>query len=63
MESLSPFLWRTCTSCNMPVYPGAQWMVVNPHRTPVFKLGTLNECQTYLTRKRAHAKLVDVKFI
>jgi hypothetical protein len=47
----------------MPVYPGAQWMVVNPHRTPIFKLGTLNECQTYLTRKRAHAKLVDVKFI
>jgi len=29
MESLSPFLWRTCTSYNMPVYPGAQCVVAN----------------------------------
>jgi hypothetical protein len=30
MESLSPFLWRTCTSYNMPVYPGARRMVGHP---------------------------------
>ena len=36
MESLSPFLWRTCTSYNMPVYPGARWMVANPDiKTPM----------------------------
>ena len=27
MESLSPFLWRTCTSYNMPVHPGARRVV------------------------------------
>ncbi len=30
MESLSPFLWRTCTSYNMPVYPGARRIVAQP---------------------------------
>ena len=30
MESLSPFLYRTCTSYNMPVYPGARRMVGHP---------------------------------
>jgi hypothetical protein len=33
MESLSPFLWRTCTSYNMPVYPGARRFVANPSLT------------------------------
>lgn len=32
MESLSPFLWRTYTSYNMPVYPGARRIVGNPSK-------------------------------
>jgi hypothetical protein len=27
MESLAPFLQGTCTPYNMPVYPGAQWLI------------------------------------
>jgi hypothetical protein len=33
MESLSPFLWRTYTSYNMPVYPGARRVVGKPEAT------------------------------
>ena len=34
MESLYPFLWRTCTSYNMPVYPGAQRITAYPEKMP-----------------------------
>jgi len=37
MESLSPFLWRTCTSYNMPVYPGARRVV--GHSVQYFPVG------------------------
>ena len=29
MESLFPFLQKTCTPYNMPVYPGAQCKIAN----------------------------------
>ena len=29
MESLAPFLQGTCTPYNMPVYPGAQYIIAN----------------------------------
>ena len=30
MESLLPFLQGTCTPYNMPVYPGAQYLIAEP---------------------------------
>jgi hypothetical protein len=29
MESLSPFLWGSCIPYNMPVYPGARWLIAH----------------------------------
>ena len=35
MESLLPFLQGTCTPYNMPVYPGAQYIIANALIEPV----------------------------
>jgi len=55
MESLSPFLWRTCTSYNMPVYPGAQCVVADSVETHhgFIPIGGPN----------VHAQLVSLTFL
>jgi hypothetical protein len=54
MESLSPFLWRTCTSYNMPVYPGARRIVGHPSLTQIWVMGLGGHPDT-INQENCHA--------